>query len=151
MSSTTLCTSDVHALIGAWRLKSFQIQSSNGDIQYPFGENAHGILLYSRCGLVSAQIMAPDRPLFASGDPQIGTKTEMEKNFKNCISYYGTFELNEEEGYVVHHVEHSLFPNWQGTPQQRYFTLEGNTLRISTPPVVWENEQRVGVLEWERA
>lgn len=150
MSSEHLNTTPVHALVGAWRLKSFHIESGNGEVSYPFGESAQGVLLYSRCGLVSAQLMSEDRPLFASGDQQVGTEAEIMESFKNCISYYGHFELHEEEGYVIHHVERSLFPNWEGTEQKRFYTLEGNTLRISTPPVSWGNELKTGVLLWER-
>lgn len=151
MTAAALCTSDVHALIGAWRLKAFQIESSNGEINYPFGQSAQGILLYSRCGLVSAQLMSAERPLFESGDQQVGTEKEIEACFKNCVSYYGTFELHEDEGYVIHHVEQSMFPNWEGTQQKRYFELKDNTLRIVTPPVSWGNEQKVAVLIWERS
>lgn len=151
MTSTTLCSSDIHALVGAWRLKAFQIESSTGEVSYPFGEDAQGILLYSRCGLMSAQLMRKDRPQFESGDQQVGTATEIEESFKNCVSYYGTYELHDDEGFVIHHVENSLFPNWEGTPQKRFFDLRNNTLRISTPPVRWGNEQKVALLIWERA
>jgi hypothetical protein len=151
MTTANFCTSDVHALVGAWRLKAFQIESSNGDISYPFGEAPQGMLLYSRCGLVSAQLMGEDRPLFESDDQRLGTVSEIEACFKNCISYFGTFELHAEDGYVIHHVENSLFPNWEGTPQKRFFELNDNTLRIATPPVNWAKEKKVGVLIWERA
>ena len=150
MGSVCTMTPDLHALIGAWRLKAFRIESSNGEVSYPFGESAQGVLLYSRCGLVSAQLMRTDRPLFESDDQQIGTPAEFEENFKACVSYYGTFEIHEEEGFVIHHVERSMFPNWEGTPQKRFFELKENTLHISTPPVNWGNDQKVATLIWER-
>lgn len=140
-----------HALVGAWRLKTFQIESSNGDVDYPFGQSAQGMLLYSRCGLMSAQLMKTDRPQFESGDQQVGTEKEYEENFKNCISYFGQYELHDDEGFIIHHVENSMFPNWDGTPQKRFFELNDNTLCIYTPPLSWGNEQKVGVLVWERA
>ncbi|MDH5544430.1 MAG: lipocalin-like domain-containing protein [Gammaproteobacteria bacterium] len=150
MGSADTMKPELHALIGAWRLKTFQIESSNGEISYPFGESAQGVLLYSRCGLVSAQLMSVDRPQFESGDQQVGTPAEFEQNFRNCVSYYGTFELNEEEGFVIHHVERSMFPNWEGKPQKRFFKLKDNTLRISTPPVEWGNDRKFATLIWER-
>jgi len=150
MGSMNRLTPEVHALIGAWRLKAFRIVSSNGEVYYPFGESAQGVLLYSRCGLVSAQLMSTDRPMFESDDQQIGTPVEFEENLKNCVSYYGTFEINEEEGFVIHHVEQSVFPNWKGTAQKRFFELKDNTLSISTPPVNWGNDQKVATLVWER-
>lgn len=151
MTTASMCKSELHALVGAWRLKAFQIESSDGEISYPFGDNAQGLLLYSRCGIMSAQIMGLDRPLFASDDQQNGTVEEMESSFKNCISYFGTYELHDDEGYVIHHVENSLFPNWNQLPQKRFFELEGDSLRISTPPVNWDSKQQVAVLVWERS
>jgi hypothetical protein len=151
MGSVNTNTLELPALVGAWRLKDFRIESSNGDVSYPFGESAKGILLYSRCGLMSAQLMRADRPQFASGDQQVGTEREFEEGFKNCVSYFGTYELHEDEGFVIHHVENSLFPNWEGAPQKRFFELKDNLLRISTPPLSWGNEQQVGLLVWERA
>lgn len=151
MSSADFCRSEIPAIVGAWRLKTFRIESSAGEAIYPFGESAQGLLLYSRCGLVSAQLMRTDRPLFESDDQQVGTDSESAENFRNCVSYFGTFEVHEEEGFVVHHVESSLFPNWAGVAQKRFFELDGNTLSITTPPVNWGNVQRTALLVWERA
>lgn len=35
---------------------------------------------------------------------------------------------------MVHHVETSLYPNWVGTAQKRFFTIDGKRLTIWTPP-----------------
>ncbi len=34
-----------------------------------------------------------------------GTPEEIEASFKGCISYYGSYELDIEGGFVVHKVE----------------------------------------------
>ena len=54
----------------------------------------------------------------------------MEANFKGCISYFGSYELNLEENLIVHHVEGALFPNWSDTLQRRPFVLDGNELSL---------------------
>ena len=137
-------------IVGAWKLISFEIQKADGGIIYPFGENAQGTIIYAESGRFSGQLMRPGRPQFASGDQMRGTAEEIEASYKGCISYYGSYELDTENGFVVHHVEGSLFPNWEGQSLKRFFELSGNRLKLSTPPTVWGGGENVGVLLWER-
>jgi len=136
-------------IIGAWKLISFQIKKENG-VVYPFGKNAQGSLIYTESGRVSAQVMRPDRPQFASGDQMKGTKEEIKLNFEGFVSYYGSYEFDRKKGLVIHYMEGSLFPNWEGQRQKRFFELSGNRLKLSTPPTLWGGGEAVGVLIWER-
>jgi hypothetical protein len=138
------------SIIGAWKLISLQIQKENGDVIYPFGENAQGSIIYTDSGRFSAQLMRPDRPKFASGDQMKGKTEEIKVNYEGCISYYGPYEFDAENNFIIHHVEGSLFPNWEGQGQKRFFELSGNRLRLTTPPTVWGGEEFVAMLIWER-
>jgi hypothetical protein len=51
---------------------------------------------------------------------------------ESYVSYCGRYEVRGES--VFHHVEMSLFPNWVGTQQERYFQFAGDRLILSTPP-----------------
>ena len=137
-------------IVGAWKLISFEIQKADGQLIYPFGENAQGTIVYAESGRFSVQVMRPGRPQFASGDQMRGTAEEIEASYKGCISYYGHYEFDAENGFVVHHVEGSLFPNWEGQSLKRLFELSGNRLKLSTPPTLWGGGENVGVLLWER-
>jgi len=106
--------------------------------------------MYDASGHMSVQIMRPDRPAFASGDHLKGTPEEIKSAFKGFVAYYGTYEINEEEGTVTHHLEGSLFPNWVGTELKRFFEFSGNQLTLSTPPMPMGGQQVTGVLLWER-
>ncbi len=136
---------------GAWKLVSFEIRSENGKVMYPFGQDAQGSIIYTESGRFSAQLMRTNRPRFASGDQMKGTTEEIEANYKGIISYYGSYKFDRESGLVIHHVEGSLFPNWEGQEQKRYFELSGNRLKIRTPPTLWGGGgEVVGVIIWER-
>ena len=138
-------------IVGAWKLISFEAQKADGQVIYPFGKNAQGSIIYTRSGRFSAQVKRPDRPQFASGDQMKGTIEEIEANYKGFVSYYGPYEFDSENGFMVHHVEGSLFPNWEGQPQKRFFELSGNRRKLSTPPTLWGGGgEIVGVLVWER-
>ncbi len=137
-------------LIGAWNLISFEIQNSNGDVIYPFGENAQGTIIYTDTGRFSVQVFRPNRPHFASGDQMRGTLEEIKTNYEGFSSYYGSYESDSENGFVIHHVEGSLFPNWEEQPQKRFYDLSGNRLKLSSPPLLWGGSEAIGVLLWER-
>lgn len=138
------------AIIGAWRLISFQIEREDGTVVRPFGADAQGSIIYTDSGRFSAQVMRRGRPSFAAGDQMRGTPEEIEASYKGCISYYGSYRLDAEGSFVVHQVEGSLFPNWEGEGQKRFFAFSGNRLKLRTPPTLWGGGQAVGVLEWER-
>jgi len=137
-------------IVGAWELISFKIQKENGEVIYPFGKNARGSIIYTDSGRFSAQFMRPDRPKFTSGDQMKGTSEEIKANYEGFVSYYGSYEFDKEKGFIIHHVEGSLFPNWEGQGLKRFFELSGNRLRLSTPPTLWGGGGNVATLIWER-
>jgi len=142
---------NANALLGAWRLRDFYIESSDGERVFPFGESPQGVLMYSDAGMMSAQLMGGERPVVESGDQLDATAQEMAANFKSCVAYFGRYEIDMDGGFVLHHVEKSLFPNWEGMPQKRFFELTGDQLRITTPPLAWGGMDKTAVLLWERA
>ena len=137
--------------IGTWKLVSSEFRHSDGQLTYPFGRDAVGIIMYDASGYMSAQIMRPDRPAFASGDQLEGTPMEIKSAFEGFVAYYGVYEVNQEEGTVTHHVEGSLFPNWVGSALRRFFKFSDNRLTLSTPPMPVGGQKVVGLLTWERA
>ncbi len=137
--------------MGTWKLVSSEFRRSDGQLTYPMGRDAIGIIMYDANGHMSVQIMRPDRPAFASGDQLKGTPMEIKSAFEGFIAYYGVYEVNQGEGTVTHHVEGSSFPNWVGSAQRRFFEFSSNRLTLSTPPILAGGQQVTGVLIWERA
>ena len=148
MSQNT--SQDAQAIVGAWRLISFEIERDDGTVIRPFGTDAQGSIIYTESGRFSVQVMRRDRQSFAAGDQMRGTPDEIEASYKGCISYYGSYKLDAKGGFIIHQVEGSLFPNWEGESQKRFFEFSGDRLRLSTPPTLWGGGQVVGVLVWER-
>ncbi len=138
------------SLVGAWRLVTFEFRKADGSVIHPYGEKARGSLIYTESGRYSAQLMRSDRPRFAIGDQMQGTRGEIEANYKGSISYFGTYQVDVENGFIIHHVESSIFPNMEGTDQKRFFELSEDRLQLTTPPINLGGEKAVGVLLWER-
>ncbi len=138
-------------LVGKWDLVSMEIRDSNDEVSYPFGKDLIGTLSYSAGGAMSAQVMRRDRPSFASGDIQAATDEEIRAAYMGCISYFGTYTLDESEKSVAHNVEGSLFPNWVGESQMRYYDLDGDTLSLRTQPIDVGGKSIVAYLILKRA
>ncbi len=139
-----------HRFIGTWRLVSSEFRRSDDTIVYPYGEDAIGLLIYAATGHMAVQLLRAHRPLFAAGDPYRGTPEEIRAAFEGYIAYFGSYEVNEAEGVVTHHVHGASFPNWIGGDQQRFFAFAGNQLILSTPPILAGTATMTGVLIWER-
>jgi len=137
-------------IVGAWKLITFEFRKADGNVIYPFGERALGSIIYTESCRYSAQLMRIDRPKFTSGDQMKGTAEEIESNYKGCISYFGTYEIDFENSLIIHHVEASIFPNMEGRDQERFFELSENRLQLRTPPIKLDGEKAVGILLWER-
>ena len=136
--------------VGAWRLVAFEFLKEDGSLIYPFGAEAQGSIIYIESGRYSAQLMRKDRLKIKSGDQMKGTIEEIESNYKGCISYFGTYEVDLDVSLIVHHVEGSIFPNMEGTNQLRSFEFSEQRLQLRTPPIMLDGEKAFGVLLWER-
>jgi hypothetical protein len=142
---------DMHgtSLAGAWKLLVFEFRSE-GQVVFPFGTNFSGLCLYDTTGYMSMQIMRGDRPRFAVNDQQAGAPDEVAAAFTGCYSYFGTYVVDETHGVVVHHVAQSLFPNWIGTDQVRFYRISGERLIVAAPTQQVRGHLMDAMLVWER-
>lgn len=136
--------------IGTWRLISSEFRTSIGEVIYPFGDDATGLAIFTESGYMSAQLMKRDRPVFANNSPTGGTPEETIAAFRGYLAYYGSCEMNEEEKSLTTHVEGSLFPNWIGGEQLRFYRLSEDQLTLTTPPIPLGDLSIVGELVWIR-
>lgn len=135
-------------LIGTWRLISSELRDAEGQVSYPNGKDATGYIIYTADGYMSATIMRANRANFAAGDLLGGTIEEKARAAETYIAYCSRYEIQGNK--VIHHVETSLFPNWVGVDQERFFELQGNQLSLSTPPILLAGKLQTGHLIWER-
>jgi hypothetical protein len=114
------------------------------------GEQPSGQLIYDARGQMSLQYMRRDRPRFASGDLHQGTPDEIKAAFEGYIGYWGTYDIDEKAGIVMHHVTGAAFPNWVGGDQRRFYSFDRNHLTFRTPSILIGGVQTTNVIVWER-
>jgi hypothetical protein len=136
------------ALVGAWRLISWENQAADGQVTYPMGTDAIGYVLYAADGRFSVTISRRDRAGFAAGDLLSGTTQEKARALEGFVAYAGRYNFYGDR--VIHHVELSLFPNWVGSDQERWVELAEGRLTLSASPLPLAGKQQVPRLVWER-
>ena len=140
------------AVLGAWKLVSFDAVSPDGQRNPLLGKNPVGLIIYHPTGYVSVQFMRDPRPTFASPSPKNATPEEIRNAFFGYYAYFGTYEVNEKEGFVIHHLQASMNPPEVGINYKRTFKISGDRLALTTPPQTSPDGSRVSVYEltWER-
>jgi lipocalin-like protein len=136
------------ALVGAWRLVSWENQSLDGNVTYPMGADALGYLIYTADGRVSVTISRAGRPASVGGDLLGATTEERARAVEGFVAYAGRYTYQADR--VVHHVELSLFPDWVKTDQERSAELSDNRLTLSAGPMLLAGKQQMTRLVWER-
>ena len=138
-------------LIGAWKLVSYVEEPVDGSApNYPFGEDAQGIIMYTHDGFMSAQLARRDRASFASDDWYQGAPEEFATAASSYFAYTGPFHVDEER--LTHTMFISLFPNWIGQTQPRVARIDGDFLIITTEGPVESRGKMVNpCLRWKRA
>jgi len=105
-------------LIGAWRLVWDEDRGPDGKT---IRLNETGIIMYTADGHMAVQIRT-NRPSTPSGPVQY--------EHGGYEGYYGTYEVNEKEHSVTHHVEGALVKDLIGKDLTRVYKFEGKQLML---------------------
>jgi hypothetical protein len=90
-----------------------------------------------------------NRQRFESQDPLGATDDEKTRTYTEFFSYFGEFSICN--GRILHKIDACSFPNWAGSVQIRYASLDPEgRLILTTPPLLVKGETGVQKLVWER-
>lgn len=131
----------MNRFIGAWRLVSFEEETIDGEIVYPYGENPIGSLIYDSSGRMSVQIMRRDREPFSSTEWETTPSEEIKEAVEGFTAFFGSFEVDAANNTVIHRVEGHVLPGSVGKVLRREFEFAGGLLILKPSPnrrVVWE-------------
>lgn len=137
--------------VGRWNLVATEAKHSDGRVTADpdLGPDAIGFIEYDAGGHMSVQIMKPNRPVLKDEDRP--THEEAYFAFTGYDAYEGSYEIHEQDGYIIHKPNLALWPNIVGTAQKRMFKFEGNRLRLTPPPFhSLAGELLEETLIWER-
>jgi hypothetical protein len=136
---------NAQSLIGSWKLDSFELQSTTGEISHPYGRKLTGYLFYNEDGYMSAAFMSADRGRI--GDGELSSAAEA-SSYDHFMAYTGPFEVNGDK--LTHSVEVSSLEAFIGSVQERWFKIDGDRLDLLTAPLAVGRDAPVGRLVWHR-
>ncbi len=142
-------TSAQQQFVGTWSLVSIHYVEKDGRKIEPFGPGARGMLYIDAAGRFATQVMAADRPRFASNNRMTGTPEENKAMSQGVVAYFGTYTVDEAARIVTLHIEQSSFPNWNGTDQKRTFAFAADELRYTAASST-ANPAESAELVWKR-
>ena len=139
-------------LVGTWKLVAIEERNAQGELVTPldYGADPIGLLIYDATGHMSVHAMRRGRPRLPSDDVHLAPAELAKAAFTGYGAYFGTYTVDERAGIVVHHVQGSLIPNWEGGDQRRRFTLTGDKLVLEPPEIQARGEKRTRRLTWQR-
>jgi hypothetical protein len=134
--------------IGAWQLIDWRIEYHDGHVTRPFGQGAHGFIIYGADGTMTASITKASRPLFGVANARNATDEQKASAFDSYFHYAGQWRIEENE--IVHAVTMSLNPDMVGTDQPRLAIFEGfHHLTLSARERLKNGGSRHHILQWK--
>ena len=130
-------------LMGTWRFVSSTQRLADGTTRPDpqTGPKGIGYLIYTKTGQVCVVVGNSERPRWSS--PQAPTDAEARNALDGLTAYAGTFQVNQAERSVVHHIEIDRVPNSVGAERKRFCSITGNRLTLKAAPPL-----PAGVQEW---
>ena len=123
-------------LVGVWKLVSCDAIRTNGTRIPIYGKRPIGRLFYDAAGHMSVHIMKSDRPRCESSTKFGASDEEMKSAYEGYEAYFSTYTLDTDGRTISHKVTGSLFPNWTGSIQHRYYAFDDHKrLLLSTAPI----------------
>lgn len=112
-----------------WTLESFQSQGKNGEIVYPLGKEAEGIIAFTPEQIISVHIMAGEDQSVDKGN--FLTYAEEQMAELGYHAYAGKYQIDEAAETLDTHVAVSLLSSYAGTHQVRSVKLADGKLHLS--------------------
>ena len=117
----------------SWELVCYQSEDKDGDVLYPLGEDAKGVIIFTVNSQLSVHITAADRENKVTEEKLERYNTEAEKQMARIgyHGYSGPFNLDEEKNILTTHVKISVLSDYIGSDQNRSAKLDGDYLHLS--------------------
>ena len=130
----TITSPTVH---GAWQLLSYCVEEqSNGNTFAPMGDHPTGYVIFTPEGRLSFMLSAEGRQPGSSAEERSSLLSSM-------IAYTGIYRLEGDRW--ITQVDVAWNPEWVGTEQTRFFSIDGDLLTVRTPWRVMPNWPEKGL------
>lgn len=135
------------SVVGTWKLVSVETRMTDGRSYASFGENPEGYVIYSADGFMSVTMQYGNRPHFVSQNAREASLEEKASVSDTFSAYAGRYELLPGADTVIHHIDVSSNPNWNGVQQVRRYQIDADQLTLSNKQPIADS---ISYLIWKR-
>jgi Lipocalin-like domain len=121
-------------IVGAWVLTKAEKLLPDGTRVSDYGENPHGLVIFTADGYYSVQIYRAERLKFSSGDKLKGTPDEYKEASLSTSVHFGRYSMDPVKHTIAFRIDRSSFPNQDETTQVRSFEMKGDELSWKVAP-----------------
>jgi hypothetical protein len=132
--ATLAATAQSSSIVGTWVLTGAYKILPDGTRASDYGDNPHGLVIFTSDGHYSVQIYRAERRKFSSGDKLKGTAEEYKEASLSTSVHFGTYSLDPAKHTITFHIDRSSFPNQDDTTQVRPYEMSGNELSWKVAP-----------------
>jgi len=129
--ATSAQTSDI---IATWVSSKAEKLLPDGTRISDYGENPHGLVVFTADGYYSVQIYRADHLKFSSGDKLKGTPEDYKEASLTTSVHFGRYTMDSTKHTITFHIDRSSFPNQDDTTQIRPYEMHGNELSWKLSP-----------------
>jgi hypothetical protein len=131
--SAAIVFAQAKSIAGAWMLVTNVTTDASGKKEATYGEKPMGQIVFAPNGRYTLVISRADIPKVAANNRLKGTPDENKAVVGGTLSHYGSYKVDDKAKAIVFNIEGSSFPNWNGTQQQRPYSVKGDELHWTTP------------------
>jgi hypothetical protein len=121
-------------IVGTWVLTRAERLLPDGTRVSDYGDNPHGLVIFTSDGYYSVQIYRADRLKFSSGDKLKGTPEEYKDASLSASVHFGRYTIDPAKATITFHIDRSSFPNQGDTTQVRPYEIRGDELSWKVAP-----------------
>jgi hypothetical protein len=120
-------------LAGTWTLQAADQLHPDGTRSPDYGDAPRGLLIVDADGRYSLQIFSSERKAFANTDKSQASANEFRSAVMGSSTHFGRIAVDTAKGTLAFAIEGASFPNWEGTRQERPYTLNADMLSYQVP------------------
>lgn len=121
-------------IVGTWVLTRAEKLLPDGTRVSDYGDNPHGLVIFTSDGYYSVQIYRADRLKFTSGDKLKGTPEEYKEASLSTSVHFGRYTIDPAKATITFYIDRSSFPNQDDTTQVRPYEITGDELSWKVAP-----------------
>jgi hypothetical protein len=116
------------SIVGTWTLTAADKLLPNGTRTSDYGDNPHGLVIFTADGYYSVQIYRSDRLRFSAGDKFNGTPEEYKDASLGMSVHFGRYTFDPAKNTISFKIDRASVPNLDGSTQVRTYVLRGDEL-----------------------